>query len=156
MNVWTLRSLVAAGLMLVSLPVVAQSVRYEWQGAAYIVAEDQLITERVVDRVLGTATGSDAQVVFFRPTDQAPGELKLSSEDSPLARLPSGAYSAVAVAPGSHRFAVDGDSLSLEVAAGERKYVKVSGGRANPQLSQTNALTFLRMATGKRKPLYLY
>jgi hypothetical protein len=154
MNVRIFRGLAATALLLVSLPTLAQNVRYEWQGAAYVAAEDQLIADHVVDNVIGASPGADAQVVFFRTKDRMPGELGLNSDDGSLARLPSGAYYAIAVAPGSHTYSVDGQTLSVQAAPGKRNYVRIGDSRANPELTASNALTFLRLVTGKREPLY--
>lgn len=154
MNMRILRDLASMALLLVFLPAVAQNVRYESQGTAYVNAEDQRIAERVVDGVLGAGTGTDSQVVFFRPRDRVPGDSTLHQGDVALAALPGGAYYAIALAPGSHTFAVEGKTLSLQVGPGERQYVKIDRNSANAQLSPTNALTFLRLMTGKRDPLY--
>ena len=37
---------------------------------------------------------------------------------------------------------------------GGRSYVRIGDYRANPQLRASNALTFLRLVSGKREPLY--
>ncbi len=153
MNVKKLRGLVALALLLLSLAAVAQNVRYEWQGVAYIDAENQMIAERAVDNVIGAHPGSNGQIVFFRPAGTVGGEYTLSSgNDASLAQLPSSAYYAIAVEPGTHTYTVDGHSLSVQVAPGERHYVKIDNDR---QLSSTNARTFLRLITGKHKALYL-
>ena len=154
MNVRILQGLASLALLVVSLPASAQNVRYEWQGAAYVNAENQMIAERVVDGVLGADIGAGSQVVFFRPRDRVPGDSTLHEGDVALAELPGGAYYAIALAPGSHTFTVDGNPLSVQVAPGERQYIKVDRRQASPRLSPTNALTFLRLATGKREPLY--
>lgn len=151
MNIRILLGPASLALLLVSLPAVAQNVRYESQGAAYVNAENQRIAERVVDRVLGAGTGAGSQVVFFRPRDRIPGDASLHEGDVALAELPGGAYYATAVAPGTHTFAVDGNPLSVQVAPGERQYIKVDRRQASPRLSPTNALTFLRLATGDRQ-----
>ena len=154
MNTRIPRALAAATLALAPLLACAQNVRYEWQGAAYTNAEDELIAERVVSGVIGASPGSGAQVVFFRTKDRQPGELALDGSDGTLAQLPSGAYYAIAVAPGNHTYKVAGQALSLQVEPGERSYVRIGDYRANPQLRASNALTFLRLVTGKREPLY--
>lgn len=154
MNAWIVRMSAVASLMLLSFPALTQNIRYEWQGPAYLAAENQLIAEHVVDSVIGASTGSGSQVVFFRSNDRMPGELGLNADDGTLAQLPSGAYYAIAVAPGSHTYSVDGQTLSLQVAPGERSYVRIGDYRANPELAASNALTFLRLVTGKREPLY--
>lgn len=155
MNVKIPRSLAALALLLVSLPALAQHIRYEWQGNAYVVAEDQLIAERVVDRVIGASPGADAQLVFFRPVDRAPGDSSLHKGGVAVAELPGGSYYATSVEAGVHTYAVDGQTLSVEVAPGQRRYVKIGNEPTGPRLSSTNALTFLRLVTGKRQPLYL-
>ncbi len=158
MAVWAtdiriLQGLVALALVLASLPAVAQNVRYEWQGIAYIDAENQMIAERAVDKVIGARPGNNGQIIFFRPAGSVDGEFTLSSgDDASLAQLPSRAYYAIAVEPGTHTYTVDGHSLSVEVAPGERHYVKIDNDR---QLSPTNTRTFLRLVTGKHKALYL-
>ena len=154
MNACISRVLAATALALAPLLACAQNVRYEWQGAAYVSAEDQLIAERVVSGVIGASPGMGAQVVFFRTNDRQPGELALGGSEGTLAQLPSGAYYAIAVAPGSHTYNVAGQALSLQVEPGERSYIRIGDYRANPQLRASNALTFLRLVTGKREPLY--
>ncbi len=148
------RALAAMALALAPPLACAQNVRYEWQGAAFVNAEDEQIAERVVSGVIGASPGSDAQVVFFRTDDRQPGELALGGSDGMLARLPSGAYYAISVAPGDHTYNVAGQALSLQVPPGGRSYVRIGDYRANPQLRASNALTFLRLVTGKREPLY--
>lgn len=154
MNACIPRGLAATALALAPLLACAQNVRYEWQGAAYVNAENQLIAERVVNGVIGASPGTSSQVVFFRTDDQQPGELVLGGSDGTLAQLPSGAYYAIAVAPGHHTYSVGGQALSLQVAPGKRSYVRIGVDRANPRLRASNALTFLRLVTGKREPLY--
>lgn len=154
MNFRIMRCLVAVALVLLSLPAVAQNVRYEWQGIAYIDAENQMIAERAVDNVIGARPGSNGQIVFFRPAGSDGGEYTLrSGNDSSLALLPSSAYYAIAVEPGIHTYTVGGHSLSVQVALGERYYVKIDNDR---QLTPTNARTFLRLVIGKHEALYLY
>ncbi len=149
----TLQGLIALALLLLSLPVVAQNVRYERQGVAFIDAENRMIAERAVDHVIGTRPGRNSQIVFFRPAGSTGAEYALSNgDDATLAQLPSSAFYAIAVKPGTHIYAVDGHSLSVQVAPGERRYVKIDNDR---QLTPTNARTFLRLVTGKHAALYL-
>lgn len=154
MNACTLRGLAATALALAPVLACAQNVRYEWQGKAYIDAENQLIAERVVNGVIGVSPGTGSQVVFFRTDDQLPGQVVLGGSDGALAQLPSGAYYAIAVAPGNHTYSVDGQALSVQVAPGQRSYVRIGDYPANQRLRASNALTFLRLVTGKREPLY--
>ena len=158
-NIRVLRGLAILALMLLCLPATAQNVRYEWQGVAFIDAENQMIAERAVDNVLGARPGSNGQIVFFRPAGSVGEKYTLSTSnldsggDASLAQLPGSAYYAIAVAPGTHTYSVDGHALSVLVAPGDRHYVKIDKDR---QLSPTNAQTFLRLVTGKHKSLYLY
>jgi hypothetical protein len=148
------RFLLFCALMLASVPAFAQSVRLIWQGAAYGYADDQTITEGVIDQVIGTQVREGAQVVFFRPDDSIPGTVSLNEGDTPLAQLPGGSYYAIAVTPGAHTYALDGAPLQLQIAPGERRYVRINNRNANPQLLPSHALTFLRTTLGKRPPLY--
>ena len=154
MNVQTFRKPALAALLLVALPAFAQDFRFIWQGTAYYAAENRIIAERVVDEVVGTSPGSEAQVIFFRGRDEVPGDLSLNGRDGALWNLPSGSYVALAVAPGSHAYDVDGQALQLQVAPGERRYVRVGDDNANARIRDSNAQTFLRMVTGDRDALY--
>jgi hypothetical protein len=154
MNIKILRRFLPCTLMLVSLPVFAQSVRFITQGTAYAFAEDQLLAERVIDHVIGAPVGEGAQVVFFRPADTHLGKTNLSEGDRFLAQLPGGSYYATVVTPGIHTYAVDGSPLQLQIAPGERRYVRISNRAANSQLLPSRALTFLRVSLGQRPPLY--
>jgi hypothetical protein len=154
MNARTFRAVAATALALAPVFACAQNVRYEWQGKAYVDAENQLIAERVVNGVIGASPGTGSQVVFFRTDDRLPGELVLGGSDGTLAQLPSGAYYAIAVAPGNHVYSVDGQALSVQVAPGQRSYVRIGDHGSSPRVRASNALTFLRLVTGKREPLY--
>jgi hypothetical protein len=154
MNACIFRGLAATALALVPAFACAQNVRYEWQGKAYVDAENELIAERVVNGVIGASPGTGSQVVFFRTDDQLPGEVVLGGSDGALAQLPSGAYYAIAVAPGDHTYSVDGQALSVRVAPGQRGYVRIGDAPANHRPRVSNALTFLRLVSGKREPLY--
>jgi hypothetical protein len=155
MNIRIHRVFLLCALMLASLPAFAQSARYIWQGAAYGYADDLVITEGVIDQVIGTPVGQEgAQVVFFRPADSIPGTVSLNEGDTLLAQLPSGSYYAIAVTPGDHTYALDGHSLQLQIASGERRYVRISNRSTEPRLLPSHALTFLRTTLGKRPPLY--
>lgn len=148
------RLALAACLLLAAAPASAQNVRYEWQGNAYVVAEEQAVAERLVDGVIGAAPGPGAQVVFFRPPGADSAACRVDTGAGASADLPASAYYALQVAPGDHRYAVNGSPVSLQLASGERRYVRVCAqgdGAAVP----TNALTFLRLVTGRRAPLYL-
>lgn len=154
MNVQTFRRLAMAALLLGALPAFAQDFRFVWQGTAYYAAENRFIAERIVDEVIGTSPGSGAQVIFFRGKDRVPGDLSLTGKDGSLAELPSGSYFATAVAPGSHAYSVDGETLLVQVAPGERRFVRIGDYNANAQIAPSNAQTFLRLVTGERAPLY--
>src|SRR5688500_7881342 len=114
MNVHAFRGLATATLLLVAVPAIAQNFRFIWQGPAYYAAENQLIAERVVDEVIGIRPGSDAHVIFFRGRDRVPVDLPLNGKDGSLAELPSGSYYAIAVAPGTHAYSVDGQTLLVQ------------------------------------------
>lgn len=154
MNVHTFRGLATATLLLVVSPTIAQNFRFIWQGPAYYAAENQLIAERIVDEVIGIRPGSDAHVIFFRGKDRVPVDLPLNGKDGSLAELPSGSYFAIAVAPGTHAYSVDGQTLLVQAAPGERRYIRIGDYNANAQITASNAQTFLRMVTGERGPLY--
>lgn len=143
-----------SALMLVSLPALAQSARFIWQGAAYGYADDLVITEQVIDQVIGAPVEEGAQVVFFRPVDSVPGTVSLNEGDALLAELPAGSYYAIAVTPGAHTYALGGSPLQLQIASGERRFVRISNRNADPHLLPSHALTFLRTTLGKRPPLY--
>jgi hypothetical protein len=153
MNISILRTILPLALTFASLPVCAQSARLITQGPAFAFAEDQMITERVVDQIVGATPGEGAQVVFFRPADMRPLDANLSEHGTLLAQLPSGAFYAIAVAPGVHTYAVNGDALHLEVAPGTRRFVRVGIRDTRPQLVPSQALTFLRLSLGMRPPL---
>ena len=153
MNIRILRSVLPCALALASMPAFAQSLRIITQGPAFAFAEDQMIAEQVIDQVVGASVGEGAQVIFFRPADMRPENASLSEGDAVLAQLPSGAYYAVAVTPGSHTYAVNGNPLQLDLAPGTRRFVRISSQGANPQLVPSQALTFLRLSMGMRPPL---
>ena len=126
-------------------PLYAQSARIVSQGAAYAYAEDREATEAAIDKFLGTPQRDRAQVVFFRPAGGGRGEAALDEGGRVLARLPRQGYSAVVVAPGTHTFAVDGRTLAVDVAPGERQYVRIAeDGKAGTQLVASHAQAFLR------------
>jgi hypothetical protein len=154
MNTKLLRCFLPCALMLVSLPVFAQSARFITEGPAFAFAEDQLFTERVIDNVIGAPVGEGAQIVFFRPDDKHLGNTNLSEGDRLLAELPSDSYYAIAVTPGIHTYAVDGRPLQLQLAPGERRFVRISNRATNPRLLPSRALTFLRVSLGQTPPLY--
>ena len=154
MSIKILRCFLPCALMLVLLPVSAQSVRFITQGTAYYFAEDQVLSERIIDHVIGAPVAEGAQVVFFRPEDTHLGKTELTQGDRFLAQLPSGSYYAIAVTPGIHTYAVDGSPLQLQLAPGERRYVRVSNRTTDTQLLPSRALTFLRVSLGQRPPLY--
>lgn len=154
MNITSQRGLLFCALLLASLPAFGQSARFVWQGAAYAYAENLQITEQKVDQVIGTPVGEGAQVVFFRTADATPGYASLNEDGTHLAQLPAGAYYATAASPGTHTYVVDGNTLQLRLSPGERRYVRIDNRRANSQPLPSNALTFLRVTTGKRLSLY--
>lgn len=154
MKILGLRVLAAALLVAFALPAVAQNIRYEQQGTAYVAAEDQWIADRLVDQVIGAPQGADAQVVFYRTRDQVPGAIALDSDAGTVAPLESGACIALRLGSGRHAFVIDGQSVSIEAAPGERRYVRITSTPAGLRVSTSNALTFLRLVTGKREPLY--
>jgi hypothetical protein len=153
MNIRILRMLAPCALALLSLPVCAQSVRIITQGPAFAFDEDQMIAEQVIDRVVGAPVGAGAQIIFFRPADTHSANASLSEGDTVLAQLPSGAYYAIAVKPGVHTYAVNGNALQLDLAPGTRRFVRVSSPDTSPQLVPSQALTFLRRSLGMRPPL---
>jgi hypothetical protein len=147
------RVILPCALIGLSLPAPAQNVRFITQGSAYAFAEDQLMTERVIDHVVGAPVGEGTQIIFFRPVDTRPGKANLSEGNTSLAELPSGAYYATTVTPGVHTYFVDGSALQLQCDPGKRRYVRVSHRDSNPKLQSSEPLTFLRTMLGKRPPL---
>ena len=131
-------------------PVFAQSARIVSQGAAYAYAEHREGTELAIDKVVGAPERGSAQVVFFRPANAAGGDAALSEGGRPLAMIAGESYAAVAVAPGTHTFAVDGNALQVRLAAGERRYVRIVDGPVGIQLAPSHAPTFLRTSLGTR------
>lgn len=154
MKVHGLRLLAAALLLASALPAAGQNVRYEQQGTAYVTAEDQWIADRLVDQVIGVPQDTGAQVVFYRTRDQVPGAISLDSDAGTVPSLESGACVAFSLGPGRHVFLIDGQNVAIEVAPGDRRYVRITNTLAGPKVSASNALTFLRLVTGKREPLY--
>jgi hypothetical protein len=154
MNIRIPRGFVFFALLIASMPCLAQTTRLIWQGPAYAYVEDQLITESVIDQIIGAPVGEGAQVVFFRPVDAAPNDASLREGDMPLAQLPRGVYYAIAVAPGVHTYTVDGSPLQVQVGQGDRRYVRISNRRATLEPVPSNAMTFLRVTTGKRSIFY--
>ncbi|MEO6154537.1 MAG: hypothetical protein ABIP16_02275 [Thermomonas sp.] len=154
MNIKIQLGLVVCASMLASLPAFGQSARFISQGVAYAYAEDHQITKRVIDQVIGTPVGEGTQIVFFRRDDTTPGTASLSESDVLLAQIPSGTHYAIAVTPGVHTYVVDGSALQLQLSPGERRFVNISNGPANPRPLPSNALAFLRITMGKRPPLY--
>lgn len=141
-------------LLALCLPAAAQSVRYQWQGQAHIVAEQMAVVESIIDRVLGPQASDRSQIVFYRPVGRGvTGEVPLHRDGILVAQLPVGAYYFIVVPPGSYTFALEGDPLVLDAGPGTRHYIKVSSDPANPRLWPMHAEAFLYMATGKRKPL---
>jgi hypothetical protein len=145
MNMWIRRVLLPAAFLLATSPAFAQSARIVSQGAAYAYAEDRAATEAAADKLVAPPTRNGAQVVFFRQTGGARGDAVLSEDGKVLARLPRQGYATIVVAPGMHTFVVDGSALPVDLAAGERQYVRIAEGqRASTQLVASHALAFLR------------
>ena len=142
--------LTTAVLLLAATPAFAQSARIVSQGAAYAYAEHREGTELAIDKVVGTPERGSAQVVFFRPGNPEGEDAALSENGRPLAMIAGESYAAVAVAPGTHTFAVDGRPLQVRLAPGERRYVRIADGRAGTQLALSQAPTFLRTSLGTR------
>lgn len=154
MNTRILRVVLPCALALAVVPAYAQSLRIITQGPAFAFAEDQMIAEQVVDRVVGATVGEGAQIVFFRPADMRPVDATLTEGDTLLAQLPSGAFYAIAATPGVHTYAVNGNSLQIELKPGTRHFVRIGGSQqASTQLVPSQALTFLRLSMGMRPPL---
>ena len=145
--------LLLASLLLASLPAFGQSVRLIVGGTAYGHADELLIRETVIDQVVGAPAEARAQVVFFRPADAGGNSATLSEGDAVLAELPASSYSVVELAPGDHAFEVDGSTLHLRVAAGERHFVRIADASTKQRLVPSHALTFLRTSLGMRPPL---
>jgi hypothetical protein len=145
MNVRIQRVLLASAAFLAASPVFAQSARIVSQGAAYAYAEEREATEAAISKFLGAPARDGAQVVFFRQAEGGRGEAALAEGGKVLAQLPRQGYSAIVVAPGTHTFSVDGRTLTVDLAAGERQYVRIAGdGKAGTQLVASHALAFLR------------
>ena len=76
MNACIFRGLAATALALVPAFACAQNVRYEWQGKAYVDAENQMIAERVVNGVIGTAAAF-ITLTLSASTPPNPGKIAL-------------------------------------------------------------------------------
>ena len=153
MDTKLLRGLAACALAFASFPTLAQTVRFIGEGPAFAYYEDQMITERIVDQVIGARVGDGAQVVFFRAVGAGANHVRLAEGDRFLADLPAGAYYAIAVAPGAHEYTVDGRALRLDVPAGTRRFVRIGTPREQHSVAPSHALTFLRLSTNLRPPL---
>lgn len=153
MDTKILRGLLGCAMALAAFPALAQTVRFIGEGPAFAYYEDQMITERIVDQVIGAPVGEGAQVVFFRAVGAGSGQVRLAEGDRFLAELPAGAYYAIAVAPGPHTYSVDGRPLPLDVRAGTRSFVRIGIPGQEQHAVPSHALTFLRLSTNLRPPL---
>ncbi len=154
MNAILLKGLAAAVLFSIALSAAAQNVRYEQYGTAYITAEDQWIADRLIDEVVGTVPAAGAQVVFYRGEDGFAQEVALGDSSDRVIRLPRSTSVAFRLAPGTHTFMVNGQSVSVVLLSGNRSFVRITRTAVGSRLADSNALTFLRIVTGKRDPLY--
>ena len=158
MNAILFRSATLLALLLVCLPAIAQRTRFESRGEAYVAAEERdMVDAALVRHVFGAPPSGKGQIVFFRSARSASDDPEVRKNGNEVAKLPSGSYFIVAVAPGMHAFTVDaeaGEVLTVEVKPGRTHYVKVGNRSAEgerPYLSRADAITFLDVATGKHK-----
>ncbi len=106
---------------------------------------------------IGAAPAGKAQVVFYRPGSIMGMALgcTVHEGDRELARLGSGKYYVVTMAPGKHALFTRGqaaDTLNLEVEADETYFVKCKIGNGTisgaPQLEPSDRDTFAKKAKG--------
>ena len=57
MDTKILRGLLGCAMALAAFPALAQTVRFIGEGPAFAYYEDQMITERIVDQVIGAPVG---------------------------------------------------------------------------------------------------
>lgn len=154
----TLKSLPARAallgvLVLLSLPAMAQRVRYDHNGQADVVATNLLIVEAAVVRDLtGMPPERMGQVVFFRASRMGGGDLVVHDNGTRLHNLARGNWF-VALAPiGVHHYTVDGRALALDVQPGQAYYVRASADGGAARLSRSNAMVFLNAAGSRPLP----
>lgn len=140
-------------LVLLSLPAMAQRVRYDHNGQADVVATNLVIVEAAVVRDLtGMPPERMGQVVFFRATHLGGGDLVVHDNGARLHTLAQGNWF-VALAPiGVHHYTVDGRTLALDVQSGQAYYVRAIGDGGAARLSRSNAMVFLNAAGSRPLP----
>jgi hypothetical protein len=157
MNAFQSHGAILCALLVFSMPVAAQRVRFESQGEAFVAAEEKAMVEAALVRhVFGTPPSGKGQIVFFRPARSTDTAFEVRENGTELAKLPSGSYFVTAVQPGMHAYTIaeTGDVLTVQVRPGRTHYVKATHRRTDgerPYLSRANAMTFLDMATGRRQ-----
>lgn len=105
--------------------------------------------------LIGAAPADKGQIVFFRESKMMGAAIgfKVREGETELGKLRSGKYFVVAVEPGTHEYAVQGetkDVLTMEVEPGETYYVKGSLGMGivagRPNLAPSDEATFMGMS----------
>ena len=146
-------------LLVMCLPAVAQDVRYESRGEAYIAGLEREDVEAAISRQVAAAAPADkAQVVFFRPAKLLDADVEFEVRESgvELARLPGGSYFVVAVPPGTYTYTTDADGspLTLTLKPGRTYFAKAEpprNDRDRPRLLRSNAMAFIDAANGRRR-----
>jgi hypothetical protein len=149
------RTAALCALVLLSLPVHAQRVRYDTNGQADVLAERLLLVEAAVVRdITGKPSGSMGQVVFFRPDRPAAnaGEVRVSESGTELHPLPGGSWFVALVPAGLHSYQVDGERIDLDVRGGRSYFVRCAGADTRVRLSESNAMVFLNAANSRPLP----
>ena len=159
MNAIRFRHATVSLLLSMCLPAIAQDVRYESRGEAYIAGLEREDVEAAISRQVAAAAPADkAQVVFFRPTRLIDADVEFGVRESgiELARLPRGSYFVVAVPPGTYTYTTDADGspLTLTVKPGKTYFAKAAtprNERDHPRLLRSTATAFIDAANGRRR-----
>lgn len=159
MNALQSRHALLSLLLLMPLPALAQDVRYESRGEAYIAGLEREDVEAAISRQVAAAVSADkAQVVFFRPATLSGtgAELEVRESGAELARLPGGSYFVVAVPPGTYTYTADADGspLTMTLKPGRTYFAKAATPRNDrdpPRLLRSNASAFIDAANGRRR-----
>ncbi|WP_189456369.1 DUF2846 domain-containing protein [Cognatilysobacter bugurensis] len=105
--------------------------------------------------LISAAPADKGQIVFFRESKMMGAAIgfKVREGETELGKLRNGKYFVVAVEPGTHEYAVQGetkDLLTMEIEPGETYYVKGSLGMGlvagRPNLAPSDEATFMGMS----------